>query len=83
MPPEAAVEYDDLIVRGATLTDPAERRAVYEQLQLKAQEDGVNIWLYQVLARYHYQPWIKGFYYNPAYPQPPYTWIYALSKEKP
>jgi peptide/nickel transport system substrate-binding protein len=83
MPPEVAAGYDELIVKGATLTDPAERRAVYEELQLKAQQDGVNIWLYQVLARYHYQPWIKGFYYNPAYPQPPYTWIYALSKEKP
>jgi peptide/nickel transport system substrate-binding protein len=83
MPPDKAVEFDELIVQGATLTDPEARRAVYEELQLKAQEEAVNIWMYQQLERYHYLPWIKGFYYNPAYNQPPYNWIYTLSKEKP
>ncbi len=83
MPEEMAAEFDALVVKGATLTDPKERRPVYEELQLKAQEEAVNIWEYQVLARYHLQPWIKGFYFNPAYMQPPYTWIYALSKEAP
>jgi peptide/nickel transport system substrate-binding protein len=83
MPEEMAAEFDALIVEGATLTAPEERRPVYEELQLKAQEEGVNIWMYQLLSRYHFQPWIKGFYFNPAYGQPPYTWIYALSKEAP
>ncbi len=81
MPEEMAAEFDALIVEGAVLTTVEERRPVYEELQLKAQEEGVNTWMYQVLGRYHFQPWIKGFYYNPAYGQPPYTWIYALSKE--
>jgi peptide/nickel transport system substrate-binding protein len=83
MPEEKAAEFDALIVQGATYTTVEDRRPVYEELQLKAQEDAVNIWEYQVLARYHLQPWIKGFYFNPAYMQPPYTWIYALSKEAP
>jgi len=83
MPEEKAAEFDALIVQGATYTTAEDRRPVYEELQLKAQEDAVNIWEYQVLARYHMQSWIKGFYFNPAYGQPPYTWIYALSKEAP
>jgi hypothetical protein len=56
---------------------------VYEEIQLKAQEEAANIWEYQSLDRAHFQTWIKGFYFNPAYGQPPYTWIYALSKEAP
>jgi len=83
MPPEKAAEFDALIVEGATKTTIDERRPVYEALQLKTQEEAINIWEYQVLGRFHLQSWIKGFYYNPAYSQPPYTWIYALSKEAP
>ena len=83
MPEEMAAEFDAMIVEAATLTAPEDRRPVYEAMQLRAQEEGVNIWEYQVLGRFHFQPWIKGFYYNPAYTQPPYTWIYALSKEAP
>ena len=83
MPEEQAAEYDALIFEGATLTTVEERRPVYEEIQLKAQEEAVNIWEYQPLARYHFQNWIKGFYYNAAYGQPPYSWIYALSKEAP
>lgn len=83
MPEDLAAEFDALIVEGATLTTVEERRPIYEALQLKAQEEGVNVWEYQVLDRYHFQPWISGFYFNAAYGQPPYSWIYALSKEAP
>jgi len=83
VPEEMAAELDGMIVEGATYTTVEERRPVYEALQLTAQEEAINIWMYQQLARYHLQPWIKGFYYNPAYGQPPYSWIYALSKEAP
>jgi len=83
VPEEMAAELDGMIVEGATYTTVEERRPVYEALQLTAQEEAINIWMYQQLVRYHLQPWIKGFYYNPAYGQPPYSWIYALSKEAP
>ncbi|MBC7252248.1 MAG: ABC transporter substrate-binding protein, partial [Anaerolineae bacterium] len=36
MPQEMAAEFDAMVVQGATLTDPEERRPVYEELQLKA-----------------------------------------------
>ena len=83
MPGEMAAKYDSLIVQGASTSDQEARRQIYEELQLMAQEDAVNIWEYQVLARFHLQEWIHGFYFNPAYGQPPYSWIYALSKEAP
>jgi peptide/nickel transport system substrate-binding protein len=80
LPEEVAAEYDALIERAASLTTVEERRPLYEQLQLKAQEDAVAIWLYQPAADRHLQPWIKGFYYNPALP---FDYVYALSKESP
>ena len=75
-----AAEFDALVEEGAALTDTEERRAVYEEIQLKAQEDAPMIWLYQPVARRHLQRWINGYYYNPAYPNATYSYIYALSK---
>jgi ABC-type transport system substrate-binding protein len=72
-----------LIDQGASLTTVEERRPIYEEIQLKAQEEAVNIWMYQLLERYHFQEWIDGFYFNPAYGTPAYNWIYALSKNAP
>lgn len=83
MPPEIAARYDELILQAASLTDQDERAKIYQQLQLMSQEDAVVIWMYQVLERVHLQSWIQGFYYNPAYTQEAYSWIYALSKVAP
>jgi peptide/nickel transport system substrate-binding protein len=83
LPPETMAAFDALVARGASLATPEERRPVYEEIQRKAQEEAVSIWAFQPIRRYHLQPWIKGFYYNPAYAQPAYSWVYALSKEAP
>ena len=83
MTPETAAEFDEMILAGAALADPEERRPIYEEIQLKAQEEAVVIWMYQPIERSHFQEWIKGYYYNPAYSQAEYTWIYALSKAMP
>jgi ABC-type transport system substrate-binding protein len=80
MTEEYAAKYDALIEEAASLTTAEERRPVYEEIQLAAQEDAVNVWMYQGVGRVHLQRWIKGFYFNPAYFQAPYTYIYALSK---
>ncbi len=79
MPEEVAAEYDALIEEGVSLTTVEERRPIYEQIQLKAQEDAVYIWMYQPVGWVHFQAWIKGYYYNPTIP----TYYYALSKEAP
>jgi peptide/nickel transport system substrate-binding protein len=83
MTPDYAEKYDALISEGASLTDPAERRAVYEDIQLQAQEDAVVIWMYQGVGRVHLQRWIEGFYYNPAYSSANHSYVYALSKVAP
>jgi len=80
LPEETAAGYDVLIEQAASLTTLEERRPLYEQFQLKAQEDAVAIWLVQPVSSAHLQTWIKGFYFNPALP---YDYIYALSKEAP
>jgi ABC-type transport system substrate-binding protein len=82
MPPELGEQFDGKIADGASLSDLEQRRPIYEEIQHMAQENVVNVWLYQQLERYHFQEWVKGFYYNPGYTQP-YAWIYALSKEAP
>ena len=83
MPEDKAAEFDALIEKAASLTTADERRPVYEEIQLKAQEDAVCIWLYQAVGRVHLQQWIEGFYYNSAYSSASYSWAYALSKEAP
>jgi len=83
MTEELQAEFDALIEEGAALTAIEERRPIYEEIQLKSQEEAVVIWMYQQLARVHLQPWIKGFYFNPAYCALSYSWVYALSKEAP
>jgi peptide/nickel transport system substrate-binding protein len=83
MTADYAEKYDALISEGASLTDPEERRAVYEDIQLQAQEDAVVIWMYQGVGRVHLQRWIEGFYYNPAYSSANHSYVYALSKVAP
>jgi peptide/nickel transport system substrate-binding protein len=83
MPAEKQKEYDDLILKGASETDQVKRRAIYETIQKKAQDEAVNIWMYQALEGIHYQTWVNGFYFNPAYGNPEYGWVYAMSKQKP
>jgi len=83
MPEEKAAEFDELIETGASLTTVEERRPIYEQIQLKSQEDAVVIWMYQTVGRVHFQEWIGDWYYNPAYSGAQYSYTYALSKEAP
>ena len=82
MTEEYATKYDDLILQGVTA--PADgRKAIYEQIQLAAQEDAVVIWMYQVNEMKPFQTWMKDFYYNPAFGSAEYGWIYSLSKVAP
>jgi peptide/nickel transport system substrate-binding protein len=83
MPEDIASQYDALIEQAASIADPEVRRPIYEEIQLKSQEEAVVIWMYQGVGRVHLQPWMKGFYYNPAYSAASYSWVYALSKDAP
>jgi peptide/nickel transport system substrate-binding protein len=80
MTPEYAEKYDALIAEGASATTAEARRPIYEEIQLASQEDAVVIWMYQASARYHFQRWVHGWYFNPAYSSGAYSYVYALSK---
>jgi peptide/nickel transport system substrate-binding protein len=82
MTPDEAAAFDALIEEAASLTTVEERRPIYEEIQLKAEEDAVVIWMYQAVGRVHLQKWIQGYYYNPAY-SAVYSYVYALSKVAP
>jgi ABC-type transport system substrate-binding protein len=82
MTDDVAQQFDELVLKGATTTEPNARAKVYQEIQLKAQEEAVVVWMYQNLDGMFFQNWIKGFYFNPAHQEPAYAWIYALSKEQ-
>jgi peptide/nickel transport system substrate-binding protein len=76
-------ELDAMIEEAASYSDPADRLPIYEAIQLKAQEEAINVWMYQPLGRYHFSPWIEGWYFNPAYSGKAYSYLYALDKVAP
>ena len=81
--PETAAEFDALIDEAASLTTVEERRPLYEEIQLKAQEEAAILWGYQVIDRMHYQDWIDVQYWNPGLPSGEYAYIYAMDKVEP
>ena len=80
MTADLAQQFDELVLKGAAETDLEARRKIYQEIQLKAQEEAVVVWMYQNLDGMFFQQWIKGFYFNPAHQEPAYAWIYAMSK---
>ncbi|MGQ9627882.1 MAG: ABC transporter substrate-binding protein [Anaerolineae bacterium] len=81
-PPEMAKEFEELIDKGASLVDPKEREPIYKKLQNLAYEYAIDIFLYQETGREYFPLHVKGWYYNPLYPQE-YGYYYVLYKEYP
>jgi peptide/nickel transport system substrate-binding protein len=81
--PELAARIDGLILAGAQETDLVERRAIYEEIQKLSTDDVINIWMYQALDGIHFQKWVDGFFYNPAFGNPETAFFYGLSKDPP
>jgi peptide/nickel transport system substrate-binding protein len=81
--PDLAARIDGLILDGAKETDPAKRRLIYEELQRISTDEVINIWMYQALDGIHFQKWINGFFYNPAFGNPEIAFFYGLSKDHP
>jgi peptide/nickel transport system substrate-binding protein len=83
LPEALASQIDSLIALGTSSIDPEVRRPTYEKLQTLATDEAINVWMYQQLDGIYFQNWMHGFYYNPAYGNPEYGWIYSLSKVAP
>jgi len=70
-------EADRLVEAGISTLDPEKRREVYRRLQQIYHEDVPGIPLLQPLRTRYQRDWVRGWYYNPAFPG---TYLYPLSK---
>jgi peptide/nickel transport system substrate-binding protein len=69
--------YDDLIEQAVRETDPEKRRELYYELQRRAYEDAIDIFLVDARGRHWERTWVDGYVYNPMWPG---TNFYVLSK---
>jgi peptide/nickel transport system substrate-binding protein len=60
--------FDELIDMAARETDFAKAEKLYFELNRLAHEWAINVAHIQLLARHYEQVWVRGWYYNPAYP---------------
>src|SRR3990172_4195543 len=78
MPEDMRGQFQELINAAITAPTPAEREALYFQLNDLVYENAPNILLAVATGRRYEQPYVEGWYYNPIYPEDEY--YYVLSK---
>jgi peptide/nickel transport system substrate-binding protein len=66
-----------LVQQGAHETDPVKRAAIYKQFNQLYYDNVPAILLAQAGARFYFQRWVNGFYWNPLYSD---LYFYSLSK---
>jgi peptide/nickel transport system substrate-binding protein len=66
LPQELRDQFGALVNAGAAATDPAEREAIYFQLQELYHNEVPTVTLAQATGVAYEQRWVEGFYYNPA-----------------
>jgi peptide/nickel transport system substrate-binding protein len=70
--------FDELIDLAARETDFAKAELLYKELNRLSHDYAINVAHIQLLARHYEQVWVRGWYYNPAYPG---QYFYVLWKE--
>ena len=65
IPTYNASTVNSLIEAGMNTVDPAERQAIYYELQRIYHEDALGIPLVQPLTRHYQRDWVWGWYHNP------------------
>ena len=78
LPNDLMDQFKDLIDRGVTETDPAERHAVYEQLNHIFYEQAPTILLAVATSHGFEQRWVRGTVLNPIHPG---YYFYPMYKE--
>lgn len=63
----AREEFDGLIAEGISTVDPAQRQRVYYELQKRAYEKAIQLFLDERYERRVHRDWVRGFVYNPAF----------------
>lgn len=66
LPEDLQAELDERVERCVKLAGD-EAKACYEELQVFAHENAIDLFLTQPIGRHYEQLWVKGWYYNPAY----------------
>jgi len=70
--------YDELIEAAAKEINPAKRQELYYELQKRAYEDAIDIFLDDAQGRHWQRCWVDGYLYNPMWPGLNY---YLLAKK--
>jgi peptide/nickel transport system substrate-binding protein len=77
MPQDLKDQLAPLVTQGAHETDPVKRAAIYKQFNKLFYDNVPTILLAQGSARFYFQRWVNGFYWNPLYSD---LYYYSLSK---
>ncbi len=59
--------FKDLVNAGVAATDPAEREAIYKELNAKVYEYAPFVIGPLAVGRHYFQRWVTGCYNNPLY----------------
>jgi peptide/nickel transport system substrate-binding protein len=65
LPEDLVAQFGELVNAGVATADPAEREAVYFELQQLHHDQAIQITLAQALGARYEQRWVQGWYYNP------------------
>ncbi len=78
MAPELKAQFQELVTAGVLAADPAEREAIYFELQQLHHDQAPQVTLSQAATARYEQRWVQGYYYNPAaFGQDFYAYSYA------
>jgi peptide/nickel transport system substrate-binding protein len=77
MPQDLKDQLAPLVNQGAHETDPVKRAAIYKQFNQLFYDNVPTILLAEGSARFYFQRWVNGFYWNPLYSD---LYYYSLSK---
>jgi ABC-type transport system substrate-binding protein len=80
VPKDLQPQLDGMIDKAVSETDEAKRAEAYYDIQKFVYDNAIHIFLAQGLTRRFFQPWVKGFYYNPSYSLDA-GWFYQYSKD--
>lgn len=80
VPKDLQSQLDEMIDKASGETDEAKRAQAYYDIQKFIYDNAVHLFLAQGLTRRYFQPWVKGFYYNPSYALDA-GWFYQYSKD--
>jgi ABC-type transport system substrate-binding protein len=77
MPDDMKAQFQELINAAIQAPTPADRQALYYQLNDLVYENAPGILLAVATGRRYEQPYVQGWYYNPIYPE---DYYYPISK---